>query len=533
MRKRALLWFITAVAAAAAAPLHAQLSRKVSFSLQQSTVEEALQTLFRKADLPYRVRAGPLRGTVTAVADEVPVETALRLILRQSVPPLAFRIEGGTYVIYAPERLSPSPVASRAAASPSGSGPAEFRLAGDWEISVTPTPGAPPVTLRVPPPVPVSVDAEIHKTLPLWDPKAPSFEGVLLQLAVSDQVDARTLVVSSGGGAGARVYRQVVDYNLEPEWGVLGRTAGGAIREGQPTHVSYRYTPLRLDSVVQTPSGQIVLRPGVPRAAAPIPPQLAPGERRLGNIWLGNKLSRLRPENLFPVLEHAYPERLQERPSIAERLLPKTLVKLRSGEPLRILAWGDSVTVGNYIPNWERERWQHQFMSLLQRRFPQARLDVRTEAWGAHGSHHYLAEPPGSAHNFAEKVLALKPDLVVSEFLNDDRLRADQLQAQYTRVLYEFRGIGAEWIILAPHYVRPLNMGFKSEREVDLDPREFVAAIRQFGPRNGVPIADASRRYGRLWRQGLPYTSLMTNGHNHPDARGMRIFADALMELFP
>jgi hypothetical protein len=48
-----------------------------------------------------------------------------------------------------------------------------------------------------------------------------------------------------------------------------------------------------------------------------------------------------------------------------------------------------------------------------------------------------------------------------------------------------------------------------------------------------VALADASLRWGRLWRQGIPYSTLMLNSINHPDARGMKLFADSLMALFP
>jgi hypothetical protein len=71
------------------------------------------------------------------------------------------------------------------------------------------------------------------------------------------------------------------------------------------------------------------------------------------------------------------------------------------------------------------------------------------------------------------------------------------------------------------------------ERGVDDDPRPYVAGLRQFTAVNQVALADASRRYGRLWRQGILYSTLMLNSINHPDARGMAIFADALMESFP
>ena len=68
---------------------------------------------------------------------------------------------------------------------------------------------------------------------------------------------------------------------------------------------------------------------------------------------------------------------------------------------------------------------------------------------------------------------------------------------------------------------------------MDDDPRPYVAGLREFGPEHKVALADASLRYGRLWRQGIPCSALMLNSINHPDARGMKIFADALMELFP
>ena len=48
-----------------------------------------------------------------------------------------------------------------------------------------------------------------------------------------------------------------------------------------------------------------------------------------------------------------------------------------------------------------------------------------------------------------------------------------------------------------------------------------------------LALADASLRYGRLWRQGLPYSTLLMNNINHPNPYGMGIFADALMALFP
>ena len=41
-----------------------------------------------------------------------------------------------------------------------------------------------------------------------------------------------------------------------------------------------------------------------------------------------------------------------------------------------------------------------------------------------------------------------------------------------------------------------------------------------------------SRRYGRLWRQGIPFLTLMENGINHPNKNGHQIFAESLISLF-
>jgi len=100
-------------------------------------------------------------------------------------------------------------------------------------------------------------------------------------------------------------------------------------------------------------------------------------------------------------------------------------------------------------------------------------------------------------------------------------------------LLADFRRIGAEWIILTPHYVRPDWMGLDREQQIDEDPRPYVAGLRRFAAKHQVALADASLRWGRLWRQGLPYRTLLVNGINHPDARGMKLFADSLMALFP
>jgi len=419
--------------------------------------------------------------------------------------------------------------------------PAELRAVGDWDVSVrVDQPRSRTAVLRVTPPQRVTVTAERHAGLPLFNPNTGGWVKGAQLLALRAQetttpflLEPDSLVLRAGPGADAETFRRGQDYEADLDWGTVGRLPGGRIAEGQPVFASYRYAPLRLDAVVLTRDGKLALRPGEPRSAAPSPPPPRAGERSLGNIWIPGRISKLGPEHLFPVLETAYPEPPKPKPTPAETRLPRTLKKLRAGEAVRILAWGDSVTDAGYLPNPGRERWQEQFVARLRDRFPRGKIELVTEAWGGRNTASYLAEPPGSPHNYREKVLGAKPDLVVSEFVNDAGLNPQQVQERYGRLLADFQAIGAEWIILTPHYVRPDWMGLNRELDVDDDPRPYVAGLREFAARHPVALADASRRYGRLWRQGLPYSTLMLNSINHPDARGMKLFADALMELFP
>lgn len=419
--------------------------------------------------------------------------------------------------------------------------PAVLSITGDWALKVSVSePRRIETTIQITPPKLIAVTGEKFDSLPVFNPRAGGWvkgaqlRGVRAQETTTPfLLEDESLVLRAGPGADAETYRRGEDYEADLNWGTIGRVLNGRIREGQPVFVSYRHAQLRLDAVVLTADGRIVARTGEPRAAAPQPPVIAKDERRLANIWLPGNVAKLEPRHLFPLQESVYPEPPKPVPAAAERLLPVTMRKLQNGEPLRLLAWGDSVTVGTYVPDPARERWQEQFVARLRERFPKAKIELVTEAWGGRNTGSYLGEPPGSEHNYREKVLGAKPDLIVSEFVNDAGLNPAQVAERYGRLLADFKGIGAEWIILTPHYVRPDWMGLDRERDVDDDPRPYVAGLRTFAREQNIALADAARRYGRLWRQGIPYTTLMLNSINHPDARGMRIFADALMELFP
>jgi len=427
------------------------------------------------------------------------------------------------------------------AASGSTMAPVDLKITGDWTVKVSTKEAPAAVTvLQIAPPNIIMVHAEKFVSLPIFNPKTSGWSkgaqlsGIRTQETTTPFLLVRdSLELRAGPTADALRFRRGEDYEIDPQWGTIGRLATGRIKAGQPVYASYRHAQLRLDAVIRSRAGEIILRSGQPRAAAPEPPKIEAGETLLAHIWLPGQLAKLTPDNLFPILETTYPESPKTSPSVAERLTPQALKKLKAGERLRILAWGDSVTDASYLANPSIERWQEQFVTRLRQRFPSSNIELSTEAWGGRNTASYLHEPPGSQHNYQEKVLGAKPDLIISEFVNDADLKLEQVEERYTKLLTDFQSLGAEWIILTPHYVRPDWMGLTRERDVDEDPRPYVAGLRTFAREHKVALADAARRYGRLWRQGIPHSTIMLNSINHPNAQGMTIFADALMELFP
>lgn len=419
----------------------------------------------------------------------------------------------------------------------------ELAITGDWQMTVTATldDGTKVSTsIDVPPSTWHTVTAERHESLPAFNPKAGGWaKGDRLQAVVAQEcitpflVDPASLVLRVGAAADSKALVAGRDYDVDLNWGTFGRRDGGSLKEGQPVFASYRHGLLRIDSIDLTADRRIELRVGEAKSAAPTPPALRKGEQRLANVWLPGVVARLAPQNLFPILETAYPEPPVQSPTPAEKWLPRALAKLRDGKPLRVLAWGDSVTDGRYLPGGNQERWQEQLVSQLRKRYPKAQIELITEAWGGRNTSSYLGEPPGSEHNYAEKVLARKPDLIISEFVNDAGFDEAGVEERYGKLLKDFQSIGAEWIILTPHYVRPDWMDLKQERDIDADPRHYVTGLRQFAAKHHVALADASLRYGRLWRQGIPYSTLMLNSINHPNAYGMRIFVDSILALLP
>ncbi|MGC1479791.1 MAG: SGNH/GDSL hydrolase family protein [Chthoniobacterales bacterium] len=317
------------------------------------------------------------------------------------------------------------------------------------------------------------------------------------------------------------------DFVIDPAWNAVALAADSGLTEGPGYTVDYQLGPRRVDSVNLSEDGEITLQVGESELASPPLPEPEGGkETTLARIyWPGGDVQTVEPANIFPVGSFL-PDAGTKIPT--ERF-NKFRAKVESGEPITIVCWGDSVTVGGDADPMEEMRYSAVFERALQERYPNAR--VETIAKGASTSAMWF-NPNHDLSKRWKDIEAAKPDLVTLEFVNDSYLtKWPQFKNQYDRILQKVNAMGAELLLITPHFTMMEKMGHQDLRGAESRP--YVTHLRRFADENNVALADASKRWEQLWRQGIPYEIYLKNGINHPDNRGHKIFADALMEWFP
>ncbi len=328
--------------------------------------------------------------------------------------------------------------------------------------------------------------------------------------------------------AGDRQLTEGEDFVVDYPWGRLGMGPKPTVKPGDEVEIDFVYRLRRLDSLVKNADGSQAVVKGQADLCCPLVPELAAGQTRLANLFVDYDCDGTAPD-IYPITATAAEAQTQ---STTGRI-PRTLQKIKSGQPVKIVCWGDSVTAGGDAT--KGNRYAEVFERMLKEKFPAANLTVTVVAIGGSSSIQWL-DPEKHPFNGKtdvcrwEKVVAEKPDLVTLEFVNDAWLSGAQFTAQYEEILKRVQGLGAEFILITPHYTMPGMMKFKSLREPES--RQYVKDLKAFAGAKQLGLADASARWEHLAAEGVPYVVYLRNSINHPDDRGHRLFAEELLKNF-
>jgi lysophospholipase L1-like esterase len=199
-------------------------------------------------------------------------------------------------------------------------------------------------------------------------------------------------------------------------------------------------------------------------------------------------------------------------------LLPKTAAKLRKGGPFKIVAFGDSITVGIDASSPDVV-FHAQWARYLSERFPQAQITVENGATngGSTGS-----EMP----RIQEKVLDRSPDLVIIGFgMNDHNISGpspEQFAENLKSMIAQIREkTGAEVILYSAFTPNP-DWKYGTHRMA-----LFAEATRRAAEESKCAYADV---FG-LWAKALQrkdLCSLLANDINHPSDFGHWLYFQAL-----
>ncbi|MCX7826701.1 MAG: GDSL-type esterase/lipase family protein [Verrucomicrobiae bacterium] len=323
------------------------------------------------------------------------------------------------------------------------------------------------------------------------------------------------------------------DYLLDSDWGHVGLGPNSRVTTQDAVLASYRYSLLRMDTIQIAADGKVSLKSGEPHISAPVPPGTDAGALALAHVFVSYRAREVPQDHIYPILET--PQEAVTRTTPGR--VPRTLAKLQAGDAVRIVCWGDSVTAGGNASKPEL-RYVDVFAAGLRARFPKAKIDVQNISAGGSNSRQWLypdkfpyrGKPWQETGVAWQRIADAKPDLVTLEFVNDAGMAPATVEAVYSDILRRVRNLGAELILITPHFTMWRMMGFKTMREPERRP--YVLALREFAEKHHVALADASARWEHLWKEGLPYLTLLHNTINHPDDRGHRLFAEELWKCF-
>jgi len=424
----------------------------------------------------------------------------------------------------------------------------DIKICGDWQLEIKGDYKLSPKTIKIPDqkinvekPELIEVKNEEYPNIGIFNPEAAFWcQGVRINGVSNGETGSKgTLigdsVVVKGDKEGKVIYVKDKDYGIGAEWGFFGRlnVPTSDIKEGSTVYVDYKHTLLRIDTIAVDEKGKLSYHKGKPAVQLAEPVVLEKGLYPVVNIFTRNVSPKLNETMLYPISELAFPVVKTKLPVIATKL-PNSYKKLVNGEPIRILFWGDSVTAGGSVSDYEKYVWHKVALREIQKKYPKSQITSQVTSWGGMGLSTFLNTPIGQNYNFKEHVMDFKPDLVIMEFVNDTYqfIKAEDQEPYYKKVRDTFAANNIDWIIVAPHFTWFDADSFKDER-YKASQRWYDAWVKKMADTYpNIAVADSSTRWEHLQYQGIPFCTLNVNGINHPNNKGHQLLADGVIALF-
>lgn len=195
---------------------------------------------------------------------------------------------------------------------------------------------------------------------------------------------------------------------------------------------------------------------------------------------------------------------------------PKTAARLKNGQPVRVVCFGDSVT-GVYYHTGSRRAYTDMLGIALRRQQAGADVTMINAGISGHTTVNGLAR-------IDQDVLAQQPTLVTVMFgLNDmTRVPLDQYRDNLKTIIARCRAGDAEVLLCTPNNVVTTS-GRPTEKLI-----QYCDAVRAVGRELEVPVCDCYRNFDVLRDQDALAWRLLMSDAIHPNMDGHKRIAEQL-----
>jgi len=195
----------------------------------------------------------------------------------------------------------------------------------------------------------------------------------------------------------------------------------------------------------------------------------------------------------------------------------KTLKKLNSGEEVKIVALGDSLTYG-----WMVEHgFLHYLTAMLKKKYPDSKFVILNR--GIPGD-----TAKDGLRRVESDVIRLSPDLVLIQFALNDAytgFTAEDFRKNIESIILKIKEKTDPEIILLTS-VALLN---PDENRIA---REFYRKIDECGTRHNLPVVRVNEYWEKKIASGIKHSQLVQSDGIHPTERGYELMAEAIFEIF-
>jgi lysophospholipase L1-like esterase len=210
----------------------------------------------------------------------------------------------------------------------------------------------------------------------------------------------------------------------------------------------------------------------------------------------------------------------------AEPVLKRCAEKIRDKKPLRIVAFGDSISETGRNRGWSggasnpEKNWAQVLGVILARRFPGVKVDVINAGIGGQNSYEGLGR--------ADVLEALKPDLVLVQFGAND-CAYHFLQPEETKLALKTLALdigkrfGSDVAIMGTAGDNPLKPFFQHRDET-------IAASRQAASESDVVFIDVRTPMLGATKNGVEWAEYHLGADNcHPNDKGHDVWGQTVL----